>query len=345
MGHGKDSCGKDKDIMMRVVPYQVEYHDRVYELWKKSGINQGYAPLSEEEFDSLLLCHRAFSPKHAFVMLEEKKICGFICGCSADGIPEAANGGFFTCLLILPEYDIIKNVRSLLNALEISFWKAGKKRIICSYFNPIHLPWMIPDTKGCQHNNAPGIAIDLPLYEKMIQCGYRDRVRECAMYLDLSGFKIPDVIAEKEKKASEEGYTIEWYDSKKHTELREMVDSMNNSMWSSEIPDAAEHINMLVAVKENKVVGFTGPVYPEKTGRGYFAGIAVSAKHEKHGLGTLLFYRLCLEEKKAGSVYMSLFTGLDNHAQKIYMLAGFQVKRIFSVMEKEIAKEEKNGIK
>ena len=195
---------------MKVVPYQAEHHDKVYELWKISGINQGYAPLSEEEFDSLLLCHRVFCPKFAFVLLEEKEICGFICGCSADDIPEAADAGFFTCLFILPQYDTIKNVKILLDALESSFQKAGKKKIMCSYFNPIRLPWMIPDTKGCQHNNAPGIAIDLPLYEKMIQCGYRDRVRECAMYLDLSGFEIPDTILEKEKKASEEGYTIEW---------------------------------------------------------------------------------------------------------------------------------------
>ncbi|MGN0168040.1 MAG: GNAT family N-acetyltransferase [Acetatifactor sp.] len=322
---------------MKVVPYQTEFHDKIYEIWKVSGINQGYAPLSAEDFDAVLLCHRGFCADYAFVMLEEKEICGFICGCIAENIPEASDAGFFTCILLLPKYDTLKNTKALLNALENSFRRAGKRKIICSYFNPIRLPWVIPETKGCQHNNAPGIGIDLPLYERMLNCGYHDRVRECAMYLNLSGFEIPDAIGEKEKKALEEGYSIEWYDSKKHTELREMVDSMNNSMWSSEIPYAAEHINMLVAVKENSVVGFTGPVYPEKTGRGYFAGIAVSAKHEKHGLGTLLFYRLCLEEKRAGSAYMSLFTGMDNHAQRIYKGAGFQVKRIFSVMEKEIA--------
>ena len=323
---------------MKVVSYQKKYHDKVYELWKISAVNQGYVSLSAEEFDLTLLCHKAFNADYAFVMLDEEKVCGFICGCVADKVPEVAEAGFFTCLLLLPEYETLNNTKVLLEALESAIRKAGKKKVICSYFNPIRLPWVIPETKNCQHNNAPGIDIDLPLYKRMLDCGYYDRVRECAMYLNLSEFEIPDSIREKERKALEEGYTIEWYDGKKHKELAKMVDSMNNSMWSSEIPYAAENINMLVAVKENCVVGFTGPVYPEKTGRGYFAGIAVSAGHEKHGLGTLLFYRLCLEEKRAGSVYMSLFTGMDNHAQRIYKGAGFQVKKIFSVMEKEIVK-------
>lgn len=323
---------------MKTVPYQTEYHDDVYELWKISGVNQGYVAFSREELDNALFHHKAFRPEYAFVMLEQNRVCGFICGCVADDIPEATDAGFFTCMLLLPEYDTLENASRLLDALEDSFRKSGRKKIMCSYFNPIRLPWVIPKTQGCQHNNAPGIAVDLPLYERMRSCGYRDRVRECAMYLNLSGFEIPDDIKLKEQKAMEEGYTIEWYDSRKHKELREMVDSMNNSMWSSEIPYAAEHINMLVAVKENKVAGFTGPVYPEKTGRGYFAGIAVAAKHEKHSLGTLLFYHLCMEERKAGSVYMSLFTGMDNHAQKIYKKAGFQVKRIFAIMEKELAR-------
>ena len=111
---------------------------------------------------------------------------------------------------------------------------------------------------------------------------------------------------------------------------------MGNPMWDAEIPEAAEKINMLVALRDGEVVGFTGPVYPEETGRGYFAGIAVSADHGGHGLGSLLFSRLCQAEKEAGSRYMSLFTGSGNHAQKIYLQAGFQVRRRFSVMTKEL---------
>lgn len=320
---------------METVRYREIYHDEVYQLWRTDGARQGFAPLEREEFDSLLVENPSFQPQHAFVLLNQGKVTGFVCGCAADD----QNAGFFSCILLKDGHGTLENTRMLLDALAFSFWETGIKRIRCSYFCPIRLPWVIPGTEGCQHNNAPGIAVDLPLFEAMKKCGYQDRTRECAMYMDLSGFAMPDFLCEKETEASDRGYSVEWYDVDRHTGLKEMVDSMNNSMWSDEIPYAAEHINMLVAVKGREVVGFAGPVYPEKSGRGYFAGIAVSARHEKNGLGTLLFYHLCLEEKRAGSVYMSLFTGERNPARKIYERAGFEVRRVFSIMEKTLGQD------
>ena len=69
---------------------------------------------------------------------------------------------------------------------------------------------------------------------------------------------------------------------------------------------------------------------------GYFAGIAVGPSFQNHGLGSLLFYKLCQAEKDCGARYMSLFTGINNHAQNIYKSAGFETKRYFAVMIKEL---------
>ncbi len=321
---------------MEVRRYDRSYDDAVYRLWSGSGVKQGFVPLQRDEFDRLLLENIHFSSDYAFLLIKEACVCGFICGCGEEERPETKDLGLFSCLLLEEGYDTEENAGILIQALENAFQKNGKKKIVSSYMNPIRLPWILPETKGRQHNNAPGIAIDTPLYQWMMRAGCRDRARECAMYLDLMEFEMPDWIAQKEKKAASEGYYVEWYDAGRHHKLKEMVDSMHNSMWSEEIPYAAEHINMLVAVKDGCVAGFTGPVYPEKSTRGYFAGIAVAQEHEKHGLGTLLFYRLCMEEKKAGSRYMSLFTGADNHAGSIYKGAGFQVKRIFALVEKSL---------
>ena len=116
-----------------------------------------------------------------------------------------------------------------------------------------------------------------------------------------------------------------------------MVDALNNSMWSAEIPAAGRAgMDLLVGLYGNTCAGFTGPVYPEETGRGYFAGIAVAPKYERHGLGKLLFYRLLKREKEVGSKYMSLFTGVENPARFIYLEAGFRIVRTFSVMLKEL---------
>lgn len=327
---------------MQIENYREEDAGRVYELWNSSGVKQGYAAFDYSEFEKALVGHPYFQKAHAFVLKTDtgadsgKEVCGFVCGCEGENLPFGRERGYFTCLLLEEACDNQEAAELLLAALEDSFRKTGKTCVASTCFNPMKLPWYVPGTEKHQHNNAPGIATDTPLYERMKAFGYQDRNSECAMYLDLEQLRVPERIEELKEKALSEGYSVEWYDKEKHFQLREMVEATGNSMWIEEIPYAAEQINMLVAVKEHQVAGFTGPVYPEKTGRGYFAGIAVSPLHERHGLGTLLFIRLCEEEKKAGARYLSLFTGVDNHAQKIYREAGFTVKRVFSVMLKEL---------
>ena len=116
-----------------------------------------------------------------------------------------------------------------------------------------------------------------------------------------------------------------------------MVESLGNPMWSAESPEAGRTgMDLLVALEGKTCAGFTGPVYPEKTGRGYFAGIGVGPSFGKKGFGTLLFYRLLKREKEVGAQYMSLFTGEENHAGNIYLGAGFRVVRRFAVMLKEL---------
>lgn len=321
---------------MKTRKFRGEDAKEVWRLWNASGVKQGYVSLEYAQFEKALTGHPYFQEEHAFVLTDQNRVCGFVCGCEGESLPFGSERGYFTCLLLDDRYEGREATELLLEALEHSFRKTGKKSVVCTCFNPMKLPWYVPGTDKHQHNNAPGIAVDTPLFERMTGYGYQDKNRECAMYLDLEQFAIPDKIEELRKKALSEGYSVEWYDGRKHRRLREMVEATGNPMWIEEIPSAAEQINMLVALKDNEVAGFTGPVYPEETGRGYFTGIAVAPMHERHGLGTLLFYRLCQEEKKAGSRYMSLFTGEDNHAQKIYREAGFTVRRIFSVMAKEL---------
>ena len=157
------------------------------------------------------------------------------------------------------------------------------------------------------------------------------------MELILADLEMVNRRVEKAAKMGGKGYHVERYDPRQHVGLEEMVAALDNTMWSEEIPAAGKSgMDLLVGLKGNVCAGFTGPVYPEKTGRGYFAGLGVAPQFEGHGLGTLLFYRLLEREKQAGAKYMSLFTGEDNHARFIYLNAGFRVVRTFGVMLKEL---------
>ena len=92
----------------------------------------------------------------------------------------------------------------------------------------------------------------------------------------------------------------------------------------------------LVASNNGKVVGWTGAMYVESTGRGHLDGIVVDPNERKAGLGKGLFCNLCKHLKEMGASYMTFFTGLDNPARYIYLGAGFQVAQSFADMKKEL---------
>lgn len=306
-------------------------------LWNTAGVSLGFAPLKQEAFRRLLTGHPKFSPEYTFVLEEAGHILGFVNGCTGTDIPKGDVRGYVSCLILAPEADSDDNTARLLEALENAFRRAGRSYSAVTFFNPIRLPWIIPGTPGHQHNNAPGIALDIPLHDRMIAQGYRETTRECAMYLNLADFETPVWVEEKAEKMAAQGYHVARYDAARHTGLEEMVAALENPMWSSEIPAAGKaNMDLLVGLKDDTCAGFTGPVYPEETGRGYFAGLGVAPQYQGHGLGTLLFYRLLAREKQVGSQYMSLFTGEENHARFIYLGAGFRIVRTFGVLIKEL---------
>lgn len=306
----------------------------LYRLWETEGPRFGYAALTESKFREIFLEHPDFSAEFTFVVEEDGHICGFVNGCA--GAPDTETG-YIGCLLLESQVDTVDNTTHLVCVLEDEFRKAGKKCCAVSFFNPIRLPWTIPDTDGHQHNNLPGVPVDVPLYHRLLDLGYEETSWECGLYCDLADYTTPEWVEDKAAQMAQRGYTVALYDRRCHQGLDEMVHSLGNPQWSAEIPAAGKAgLDLLVALKGNVCAGFTGPVYPEETGRGYLAGVAVAQQYERNGLGTLLFYRLLQREKEVGAKYMSIFTGVHNRAKEIYMKAGFRVVRTFAVMRKEL---------
>lgn len=304
-------------------------------LWNTAALRDGFAPMDEALFHKLLLGHPDFDPALTFVLEEAGEVLAFANGCTGDHIPRGDVRGYVTC--VIQTRPNPEDANALLETLENAFRARGRIHSAVTFFNPIRLPWIIPGTADHQHNNAPGVATDLPLHDWMLERGYKEATRECAMHLDLATYETPAWIEEKAAAMAQKGYTVARYDPSIHTGLEEMVEALQNPMWSAEIPAAGKSgMDLLVGLQGNTCAGFTGPVYPEPTGRGYFAGIGVAPNYEKNGLGTLLFYRLLEQEKQTGARYMSLFTGEENHARNIYLGAGFRIVRTFGVMLKEL---------
>lgn len=312
----------------------------VLALWNTAGTAMGYAPLDLARFRALLTEHPDFSPDYAFVLSFDGAVLGLCVGCTGGAMPRGDRLGYLTCLILADEADTAENTALLLTALEDAFRAAGREKLAVSFFNPMRLPWILPGTPGHQHNNVPGVALDWPLYSRMLSLGYAETAREQAMYLDLSTFVYPQKMRDREAAMARDGYFVAQYDRTLHTGLVPMLESLGNPLWVSEITEAAaQGQRLLVGLHGTTVAGFAGPIYPEETGRGYFSGIGVGPEFEHHGLGTLLFYRLCQAEREAGARYMSLFTGTDNPARLIYAGAGFETKRVFGVLEKDLSSQ------
>lgn len=325
---------------MSVRSYNSSDFDAVLSLWNTAGVDGiGYAPQTAEGLKALIFENPFFCPEHSFVSVEGDQVIGFVNGTTGDSLSRGAERGYVSCVLLADGYNTADRTEALLSALEDSFRAKGKIHSAVTCFNPIRLPWIIPGTPGHQHNNMPGIARDIPLYDYMTAFGYVEGSTEQAMYFPLERFEMPEEIRAVEARMAAEGRFVDWYREGVHEGLDEMVETLQNTMWSEEVP-AAGHSGMklLVGLEGNTVSGFTGPVYPEVTGRGYFAGIAVGPGFRGHGYGKLLFYKLCQAEKDCGAAYMSLFTGLTNPAQNIYKKVGFEVRRYFAVMIKDLTK-------
>jgi ribosomal protein S18 acetylase RimI-like enzyme len=313
------------------------YTQEVIDLWNKEAVREGYKEMDERSFDDIFRSHRHFDPKSAFVLLEGGSVKGFACGCTGDDLPLGDVAGYLTCIVLAEEIRTDERYAAMLDALESRFRELGKRQADVLFFNPMMLPWYIPNTPKHEHNNAPGVPVDGSLYPFLLRRGYSERTREQAMYMPLAGFALPEEIRAKEASALAEGYAVGVLDPGSVQGVEDMLARLDNPLWSEEIPRCLrDGIPVVLAACRGRAAGFAGPVIRQDNGRGYFTGIGVHPDHEGHGLGTLLFFKLCEAFRDIGTDYMSLYTGKSNPAKRIYEKAGFRTVREFAIMRKEL---------
>lgn len=324
-------------MILKCKPWDDAYRAGVIALWNEEAALDGYKEMTEDRFASLIQEHPYFDANSTYVMMDEQRVVGFSCCCTGQDLPNGDMAGYITCLIIARDYRSEQNVDLLVSLLEQRFKQLGKRQSEVSFLNPMRLPWYIPDTLNHEHNNMPGIPIESQWYPDMLRLGYMVRAEQCAMHLDLAQFQKSAYMATKEQQAVAAGYQVELFDSSSHSGVAEMLVSLNNPLWLREIGECTHNgVPVVIAAHEGQVVGFAGPVVRQENGRGYFAGIGVMPEHEGHGLGSVLFFKLCEAFKAIDTAYMSLFTGISNPALRIYERAGFKAVKHFAVMRREL---------
>lgn len=334
-----------KGYGMVIERFELLHLPQVLRLWNQS-VSCGemlYRPLTDTYFHDKFLDGKHHENELLLVAREAGAIRGFIAGCRLSSFLPGQNDmntpGYLTMLLV------DKDVRRqgigsvLLSHLEDVFRALGKKTAAVSSLNPVNLDWVIPGTMGHEHNNAPGVDEAGPAYSFLQKRGYLPQAHEVAMYLNLADFQRQPNIEDKRNALRQQGITAGLYNPALAYEFDTMCDRVKSEYWRKVL---REEVNspkprpILAATIPGHIVAFTGPVDRQDNGRGWFTGICTDPLYEKRGIATVLFSDLMEQFIQAGALYSTLFTGTENHAQRLYLKTGFRPVRHFAIMEKQL---------
>lgn len=285
------------------------------------------------EFKDKLINSELFSFDYVYGIKENNKLISYCIGIKRN------NNGFVNMIIVKKEYRCQGIGSKLLTYLENKFKENNILNIYISYFLPLCYSWYIPNTNKHDHPCAPGIRFNSDEYFFFIHRGYNIYDQADAFHLDLCNYNISDEIVNILEKNKENGINIEVYDSNKHYGINEFCDELNIKDFEKVIKGNLELKNpypFLVVTQNNKVVGWTGAMWNEDSGRGHFDGIAILKSVRGNGLGKALFSLLALYNKNNGAKFMTFYTGLNNYARYIYMGAGFKIVQSFALFKKEI---------
>ncbi len=310
----------------------------IHGLWDRAATSRDiiHKPLAADMFVAKFVTAQPGELKYNLVYHKDAQVVGFGNAYHKLG----TDLGYVTYILVAPEYRRQGIGSEILAALEAKLREHETiKRINLNFFNPINLEWLIPNTPNHDHPNAPGVDVESPALPFFAKHDYKETARQYSYYRLLDGFQFRPKITERMEAMKKEEITVTYYDPTKHHGFDELFTNLGNEDWRQKIMDnvnGAQPYPVLVVEQRGRIGGFTGPLYVQESGRGYFAGIGIHSDFRLHGAGSVLFSCLCQGLKDEGAAFMSLFTGLTNVARKIYESAGFVVVHEWACMRKEL---------
>ena len=345
---------------MRIRPFERQDLAWVLALWNQA-VRAGevvYRPADETYFETKFFENPSYDPAYSFVAEVGGQGIGWVSGTAPkvflDRETPENTPGYLTLILVDPAHRRKGAGSALLDALKSAFRKAGKKTIACTDRNPINLDWIIPGTPGHDHNNCPGVDVEGMGYPFLLSEDFEERFREVAMYINLADYRWDPSVDVLRQRLADEGIATGVSDPGMNYDYDGMCDRVGSEYWRSairtelaawrtgqpttdlrflpngKIPKGPRPL--LTATHEGKIVGFTGPVDLQESGRGFFTGICTDPLYERRGIATVLFNLLMRAFIEEGAAFSTLFTGDTGHAQRLYARTGFRVAKRFAVL-------------
>lgn len=335
----------------------------VFERLSGAASRQGapdYLPLTEEQAAALFLPGAPFPAgsagegrtKAVLTLADDSgRPAGLIAGCSG----AEDNTAYITVLMTDREGGEGEAVRrELLSSMQAALAEINPRlrRLRWVFYNPALLPWRLPEPfSACCHPGAPGVMATDPAMGTLLADGWREFAPLTVYARPLIDYEIPAALTGRMKENEDRGLFTELYDPALHGSFLPLLDALGSADWRRAVlgnAESAHPLPMMIAADRSPetllknggrgfVCGFAGPLKRTEDGRGYFAGIGIHPDYRSLGLGSCLFAALCRGLKELGADYMTLFTGTDGTAARIYEKAGFIPAARFSAMEKTLA--------
>lgn len=326
---------------MEIKKFELSMLEDLVNLWNDSVVPYSiFSPFSKESFTSKFLNNPHYKSDGMLVAVADGKVVGFGNATFNNGDKEpSATPGYITCVAVDKAYWRKGIGTKILLELESYLKSVGKTLVRNLFFNPILLEWYVPGFNRHEHPGAPAVPVNTPYYFLLMNNGYNVNGQQDAYHLDLSKYQLPDKVVKNLEENGKEGYSITFYDPKLHHGFDELFDALKNEGWRAVVNNnlSKEHPDpMLIVQKDGEILGWTGPVFTQPSGRGYLGGIGVHPKTQGRGLGKSLFSMLCHKSKQNNATFMTLFTGNDNPARNIYLYAGMRLVQSFAVLRKEL---------
>ncbi|HHX76521.1 MAG TPA: GNAT family N-acetyltransferase [Acholeplasmataceae bacterium] len=294
-----------------------------------------YQNLNEDAFKLKFMNSNKAYNIYTFVAKSDNQALGFI-----SGVYDKTTKKAYITIIIVDEKHRRKGIGSkLLKVLEYTLLKEAleQRKIEIVFFNPLNLSWHIPNTNAL-HPNAPGIDKLSNAYLFFKEHGYIDFAVQNVYYMEIKNYLYSAETLKVLNKVEQAGFKIDYYDVENDYGLEALLDHLGSLVWKNEvlnhIKQKGKENTLLVPTLDNKVLGFTGPLRLEDSGRGYFAGIGTHADVRGKGIGKALFARLIHGLKDIGASYMTLFTGENNPARRLYEKEGFEIVRTYINLRK-----------
>ncbi|MBR5365580.1 MAG: GNAT family N-acetyltransferase [Clostridia bacterium] len=332
---------------MKYQPAGASDAHRIADIYNRMAAAAFLLPIGDKEAGALFLEGYplpvpGISAQKTAVFAEKDGIdAGFAAGNASVG----AQTGYVTVLLAPDDETRHALLDELIAAMREK--NPALRRLRWVFYNPCLLRWRLPGPEGFSHPGLPGVPEDSTLYGFLLTEGWRVFARMNVYARALADYRIPDTLREKIAENAASGLSVRLWDPSSDGSFRPLTDALGSEDWRRTLlaNEASEDpLPVMIAADEREevrmknngrdfVCGFAGPMRRTDDGRGYFAGIGIHPDYRRRGLGSTLFAMLCDGLRTLGADYMTLFTGADGTAHRIYEAAGFEARRAVAAME------------